>query len=414
MFQVYRELFGGYLTEYIKLQCRVSYARSRSELPSPSFGKVNQTLQELNLKYFTVPEKSTVLVRFRVENRTFTLVLVVGEQWVDLRMNLARRSSIAGMVRDELMKRMLTAHSKTRIFRFGLDSEGNVGVSSDLAVEDLNSSSLGREVKAVIAALNYFLNEIARPLKIECGDSTPLGGAAVSASTRPETPQIEKGPFEIEVAEVTTGSSTKITITPEHTARQILDEALKKLALPPEASYLLVHNGRKLTDTRLSETARTLEIAQGDNLDVVMIPRAPDEETQTEVLTRTITIQELQRGIVLETRRPSAPERVETDSLILPDGAILPLSKLFVFGRSNLPGGSMEKMLVSRRHFQTTWEDGAFYIEDRNSTNGTKLNNKEIKGTGKHSLRDGDQITVAGVFSILFKARNQDLATASL
>jgi len=49
-------------------------------------------------------------------------------------------------------------------------------------------------------------------------------------------------------------------------------------------------------------------------------------------------------------------------------------------------------------------EHGRRYIEDDMSTNGTKLNGKEIKGTGKHPLTDGDQITVANVITILYKA----------
>jgi hypothetical protein len=58
---------------------------------------------------------------------------------------------------------------------------------------------------------------------------------------------------------------------------------------------------------------------------------------------------------------------------------------------------------ISRQHINIWYEDGQYYIEDRSSTNGTKINGTDIKGTGRHQLADGDAIELAGKLSIIFK-----------
>jgi len=60
--------------------------------------------------------------------------------------------------------------------------------------------------------------------------------------------------------------------------------------------------------------------------------------------------------------------------------------------------------LISRQHITVSYEDGQYYIEDRGSTNGTRLNGSSIKGTGRHALKDGDTIDLAGALSIIFKS----------
>jgi pSer/pThr/pTyr-binding forkhead associated (FHA) protein len=47
---------------------------------------------------------------------------------------------------------------------------------------------------------------------------------------------------------------------------------------------------------------------------------------------------------------------------------------------------------VSRKHAKISYENGAYMIEDLGSTNGTLLNNTDIKGMGKQPLKNGDQI----------------------
>jgi hypothetical protein len=59
--------------------------------------------------------------------------------------------------------------------------------------------------------------------------------------------------------------------------------------------------------------------------------------------------------------------------------------------------------LISRQHITVSYENGQYYIEDRGSTNGTRLNGSAIKGTGRHALKDGDNIDLAGALSFVFK-----------
>jgi len=60
--------------------------------------------------------------------------------------------------------------------------------------------------------------------------------------------------------------------------------------------------------------------------------------------------------------------------------------------------------LISRRHIRFDCEDGECYIEDRGSTNGTKINGSPIGGQGRYLLRDGDKVEVADIVSLTFKA----------
>jgi hypothetical protein len=48
---------------------------------------------------------------------------------------------------------------------------------------------------------------------------------------------------------------------------------------------------------------------------------------------------------------------------------------------------------ISKEHFQIEKKDDFYYIKDRNSTLGTKLNDKEI-GTKPHTLEDKDIIKI--------------------
>lgn len=58
---------------------------------------------------------------------------------------------------------------------------------------------------------------------------------------------------------------------------------------------------------------------------------------------------------------------------------------------------------ISRQHINIWYEDKQYFIEDRSSTNGTKVNGTEIKGSGRRALEDGDTIDLAGKLSITFK-----------
>lgn len=47
---------------------------------------------------------------------------------------------------------------------------------------------------------------------------------------------------------------------------------------------------------------------------------------------------------------------------------------------------------VSRKHARITYKDGALYIEDLDSTNGTRINGYQLETDNVYRLRDGDEL----------------------
>jgi hypothetical protein len=95
--------------------------------------------------------------------------------------------------------------------------------------------------------------------------------------------------------------------------------------------------------------------------------------------------------------------------LAMPDGSVILLAgNARSFGRHDFEGfmPSDNVSYISRQHINIWYENGQYYIEDRSSTNGTSINGRDIKGTGRHALTDGDLIELAGKLSITFKKEN--------
>jgi hypothetical protein len=63
-----------------------------------------------------------------------------------------------------------------------------------------------------------------------------------------------------------------------------------------------------------------------------------------------------------------------------------------------------EADLISRQHIRFDCEDGECYIEDRGSTNGTRLNGSSIDGKGRYLLREGDKVELADIVTLTFKS----------
>jgi hypothetical protein len=61
--------------------------------------------------------------------------------------------------------------------------------------------------------------------------------------------------------------------------------------------------------------------------------------------------------------------------------------------------------LISREHLRFDCEDGEYYIEDRKSTNGTKINGAKISGKGRFLLREDDKIELANAITLTFKTK---------
>jgi predicted component of type VI protein secretion system len=93
--------------------------------------------------------------------------------------------------------------------------------------------------------------------------------------------------------------------------------------------------------------------------------------------------------------------------LVLPDSTELPVTGKKVIGRVDLAkyASPAEVGWVSRQHFTIFEENGAFYIQDDKSTNGTKLDGVEIKQQGKHQLKDGSEILAGDAVKLMFKIK---------
>jgi YVTN family beta-propeller protein len=98
--------------------------------------------------------------------------------------------------------------------------------------------------------------------------------------------------------------------------------------------------------------------------------------------------------------------------LILPERKIEITAGENIFGRGDFESdlavaelGYITKKEGGKYHFRITKQEGRFYIQDDLSKNGTKLNGKEIKGSGRIELKNGEKITLAGInnFIITFK-----------
>jgi len=86
------------------------------------------------------------------------------------------------------------------------------------------------------------------------------------------------------------------------------------------------------------------------------------------------------------------------------DGSEINITKNETLGRAELSRfvSPDKTTLISRQQF-TIYLDGTnFYIEDEDSTNGTMLNNVEIKDMGRQELKDGDEIKVSDEFTLKF------------
>jgi len=95
---------------------------------------------------------------------------------------------------------------------------------------------------------------------------------------------------------------------------------------------------------------------------------------------------------------------------LLIDGRPLKLrGSRVVIGREDLAGllAPGRAAYVSRRarggHFQIIRQRGAYYIQDLGSTNGTYVNEVDIRGRGFVQLRNGDVISVPGAFQAVFR-----------
>ncbi|MCW4023915.1 MAG: zinc ribbon domain-containing protein [Candidatus Bathyarchaeota archaeon] len=94
-------------------------------------------------------------------------------------------------------------------------------------------------------------------------------------------------------------------------------------------------------------------------------------------------------------------------ALVCPDGTEISISSSKTIGRLDLAkyAAPNETMWISRQHFDILEENGAPFIIDEKSANGTKLNGKEIKQQGKQQLKSDDEIIVGDAVKLVFKIK---------
>ena len=104
---------------------------------------------------------------------------------------------------------------------------------------------------------------------------------------------------------------------------------------------------------------------------------------------------------------PASPTvHMQRSWFILPDNSKISIDNpVKIIGRNDFEKVVSPDNLryVSRRHCGITAEAGRYFIEDLQSANGTKVNGIDIKGLGKHELKDGDKIDLANAVALIFK-----------
>lgn len=110
-------------------------------------------------------------------------------------------------------------------------------------------------------------------------------------------------------------------------------------------------------------------------------------------------------------QKPDSPELVLQEEKVenaflehCDDGEIIPVDK-FPFRMGRLTDNTEYttfSAVVSRKHAELTHENSQYYISDKNSTNGTFINNKKIKSSEKVALNDSDVFTLGDESFIFF------------
>ena len=103
----------------------------------------------------------------------------------------------------------------------------------------------------------------------------------------------------------------------------------------------------------------------------------------------------------------SAQTAIVTGARLEADGgkAIAVSGRPQMLGRNDFQSLAPElAAMISRQHLRVESRDGGYFIEDNDSTNGTRLNGERITGKGRQSLKNNDLIDIGGVLKLTFRS----------
>lgn len=145
------------------------------------------------------------------------------------------------------------------------------------------------------------------------------------------------------------------------------------------------------------EMAEESETALQDNPTITASPPT---------VTRNKTIVKTTVKTAVKTKLLNSETAMAEGKLILPNGNEVLLSTASKWiGRADFAGiiPDQDDNFISRQHVLITFEGGEYFVEDRNSGNGTRLNGADIKGKGNQKLNDGDKIELAEAVTVVFR-----------
>ena len=94
-----------------------------------------------------------------------------------------------------------------------------------------------------------------------------------------------------------------------------------------------------------------------------------------------------------------------------PDRFLIPTDgSEYVIGSEQSSDMPIQDSYISRAHLALGTEDGSCYIKDLKSRNGTRLRSEKINSHQRHTLADGDEITLAGGQMVLIFRDHVEMA----
>jgi hypothetical protein len=102
-------------------------------------------------------------------------------------------------------------------------------------------------------------------------------------------------------------------------------------------------------------------------------------------------------------------------ALLASNGQEFALREALSIGRGETATIRIDDPSVSREHAVISSHDSRWWIADRGSRNGTRINGTELPALAEHPLRDGDRITIGSeCLRVVLPATPDDDATTSL